>query len=56
MSDDSEGAMSTSLDWQVLVCNVIRDVLEGRPTKPGFLLSLQNCSQPQLDCIFSVSD
>ncbi|XP_068722268.1 integrator complex subunit 8-like isoform X2 [Montipora capricornis] len=54
MSDDSEGAMSISLDWQVLVCNVIRDVLEGRPTKPGFLLSLQNCSQPQLDCIFSL--
>lgn len=56
LSDDDEAAISIGLDWQVLVCNIIRDVLEGRPANPGFLLSLQNCTHNQLDMIFSVSD
>ena len=56
MSDDVEAAISIGVDWQVLVCNVIRDVLEGRPTNPGFLLSLEKCTQNQLEMIFSVSD
>ena len=57
MSEDDEAAISNvALDWQVMVCNVIRDVLEGRPATPGFLLSLENCSQKQLEIIFSVSN
>lgn len=52
LSDDDEAAISIGLDWQVLVCNIIRDVLEGRPANPGFLLSLQNCTHNQLDMIF----
>lgn len=55
MSDDGEVAVNISLDWQVLICNIIRDVLQGRPTYPGFLLSLRNCSQARLEVIFSVS-
>ena len=55
MSDDGEVATNISLDWQVLICNIIRDVLQGRPTHPGFLLSLRNCSQARLEVIFSVS-
>lgn len=55
MSDDGEVAANISLDWQVLICNIIRDVLQGRPTNPGFLLSLRNCSQARLEAIFSVS-
>lgn len=54
MSDDGEVAANISLDWQVLICNIIRDVLQGRPTHPGFLLSLRNCSQARLEVIFSL--
>ena len=56
MSEDEEITGNVSLDWQVMVCNIIRDVIEGRPTNPGFWLSLGNCYQNQLDVIFSVSD
>ena len=55
MSDDDETAISIALEWQVRVCNVIRDVLEGRLANSGFWLSLENCSQNQLETIFSVS-
>ena len=54
MSEDEESA-AIPLDWQIMVCNIIRDVLEGRPANPGFWLSLENCSQAQLEMIFSVS-
>lgn len=54
MSEDEESIANISLDWQVMVCNIIRDILEGRPTNPGFWLSLGNCSQNQLDIIFSL--
>ncbi|RMX54135.1 hypothetical protein pdam_00017386 [Pocillopora damicornis] len=53
MSEDEEITGNVSLDWQVMVCNIIRDVIEGRPTNPGFWLSLGNCYQNQLDVIFS---
>lgn len=56
MSEDEEIIGNISLDWQVMVCNIIRDVIEGRPTNSGFWLSLGNCYQNQLDVIFSVSD
>ena len=56
MSEDEEITGNVSLDWQVMVCNIIRDVIEGRPTNSGFWLSLGNCYQNQLDVIFSVSD
>ena len=55
MSEDEDSAGSISLDWQIMVCNIIRDILEGRPANPGFWLSLENCSQNQLENIFSVS-
>lgn len=55
MSEDEESTGSIALDWQVMVCNVIRDILEGRPTNPGFWLSLEKCSENQLEIIFSVS-
>lgn len=55
MSEDEESAANIPLDWQIMVCNIIRDVLEGRPANPGFWLSLENCSQGQLEMIFSVS-
>lgn len=55
MSEDEESAANIPLDWQIMVCNIIRDVLEGRPTNPGFWLSLENCFQGQLEMIFSVS-
>lgn len=54
MSEDEEITGNISLDWQVMVCNIIRDVIEGRPTNPGFWLSLGNCYQNQLDVIFSL--
>ncbi|XP_022798961.1 integrator complex subunit 8-like [Stylophora pistillata] len=54
MSEDEESIANISLDWQVMVCNIIRDILEGRPTNPGFWLSLGNCTQNQLDIIFSL--
>jgi len=55
LSEDEESAANIPLDWQIMVCNIIRDVLEGRPANPGFWLSLENCSQAQLEMIFSVS-
>ena len=55
MSEDDESAANIPLDWQIMVCNIIRDVLEGRPANPGFWLSLENGSQAQLEMIFSVS-
>ncbi|XP_020623950.1 integrator complex subunit 8-like [Orbicella faveolata] len=54
MSEDEESATNIPLDWQIMVCNIIRDVLEGRPANPGFWLSLENCSQAQLEMIFSL--
>ena len=55
MSEDEESAANIPLDWHIMVCNIIRDVLEGRPAIPGFWVSLENCSQGQVEMIFSVS-
>ncbi|XP_078367227.1 integrator complex subunit 8-like isoform X2 [Oculina patagonica] len=54
MSEDEDSSGSIPLDWQIMVCNIIRDILEGRPANPGFWLSLENCSQNQLEVIFSL--
>ena len=53
--DDEDDADSIALNWQVMVCNIIREVLEGRPANTGFWLSLENCTQNHLEFVFTVS-
>ena len=53
--DDEDDADSIALNWQVMVCNIIREVLEGRPANTGFWLSLENCTQSHLEFVFTVS-
>ena len=53
--DEERKAWDVALDWQVMVCNTIREVIDGRPVQPVFWLSLKSCSKNQLENIFSVS-
>lgn len=55
MDEEDEATDSITLERQAMVCNIIREVLEGRPTNTAFWLSLENCTEKHLDLVFSVS-
>ena len=55
MDEEDEATDSITLERQAVVCNIIREVLEGRPANTAFWLSLENCTEKHLDLVFSVS-
>ena len=55
MDEEDEATDSITLERQAMVCNIIREVLEGRPANTAFWLSLENCTEKHLDLVFSVS-
>ena len=55
MDEEDEASESITLERQAMVCNIIREVLEGRPANTAFWLSLENCTAKHLDLVFSVS-
>ncbi|KAM7448754.1 Integrator complex subunit 8 [Porites harrisoni] len=54
MDEEDEATDSITLERQAMVCNIIREVLEGRPTNTAFWLSLENCTEKHLDLVFSL--